>query len=105
MFILLLKTMPFLAVLALPLIEAGGVAYYLRGSLSRPWLFALSAVFAVYVMLGYFAYRDFTTIGLSGNPSNEQPQSVFLSGGIVAIYLLLAFAVIWGTSYLFRRST
>lgn len=105
MFILLLKTMPFLAVLALPLIEAGGVANYLRGSLSRPWLFVISGMFAVYVMLGFFAYRDFTSIGFSGNPSNEPPQSALLSGGIVAVYLLLAFAVIWGTSYLFRRST
>jgi hypothetical protein len=104
MFLLLLKSMPFLALLSLPMIEAGGIAYYLRSSLSRPWLFAVSSVVAVYFLLGFAAYRDLAHVGFSGNPSNEPPDSGLFLFGVGAAYLVITFAAIWGFSYLFRRA-
>ncbi len=104
MFLLLLKSLPLFALLSLPLVEAGGIAYFLRNSLSRPWLFAVSGVVVVYLLLGFVAYRDLTQIGLSGNPSNEPPESGFLLFGAGAGYLAVTFTAIWGVSYLFRRA-
>jgi len=103
MFILLLKSMPLVALLVVPLIEAGAIAYYLRRSLSRPWLFGGVGLVSVYFLLGFVAYRDLSQMGLSGAPSNESLESGIPLFGIGAAYVAVTFAVFWGMSYLFRR--
>jgi hypothetical protein len=105
MFIILLKSMPLPVLLALPLLASGGIAYYLRSSLSRPWLFAVTGVVATYLLLGFVAYRELINVGLSGNPSSEPPESGLLLFGVGAAYLAMMVAVIWGVSFLFRRNT
>lgn len=66
---LLLKTLPVQLLLVLPAIEVGGVTFYLRGTLSRPWLFAISSMLAIYVLLGFLAYRELSGIGITGASS------------------------------------
>lgn len=104
MFIILLKSMPLVALLTLPLIEACSIAYYLRSSLSRPWLFGVAGLVAVCFLLGIVAYRDLTQVGLSGTPSNEPPESGLLLFGVGFGYVVVTVSVFWGMSYLFRRA-
>lgn len=102
---LLLKSQPLLLwVLLLPLVETTGIAYYLRGALSRPWLFGICSAIAVYSVLGFVVYRGLVEIGFSGNPTAQSIDAGFSPALAGVAYLVLTLAAVWGLSYIFRRA-
>lgn len=99
----LLKSLPWTFLLLLPLMEAGAVAYFLRGALSRPWLFAVSSSIAIYFVPGYVTYRGLSGVGITAAPPNEPTARGLVSIGAGTAYLGFTVAAIWGISFLFRR--
>jgi hypothetical protein len=108
MITLLLKALPLQFLLVLPLVEIGGVTFFLRGMLSRPWLFAISSVVVIYLLLGILAYRDLSGVGITGAPSAQPadaPVGSLAGIGVGATYTFLVLVAVWGMSYFFRHGS
>jgi hypothetical protein len=61
---------------ALPLLASTIAAYLWRGTVSRPWLFWMVGVVALYVLSILAVTWTFADVGLTGVRANQEPPAV-----------------------------
>jgi hypothetical protein len=77
-----------------------------RNALARPWAFSLLAVVIAYVMMGIALVLALQGIGIAGDPGHTSPAFGPVERRfslILVVYALLAFAVLFGLTFFFRK--
>jgi hypothetical protein len=82
---------------ALPLLTSTIATYFWRQTISRPWLFWIASVVALYFLLILAFTWAFTDIGISGVPSQQQGPA---SNPLVLRIYLAGFGFIAGSALL-----
>jgi len=95
------------AAIALPVLEAGFLAYLWQGTLTRPWLFFISGTLIEYVLMAAFISSIFSNIGTFGAqhaaPEHLADQMLFYYLSRATYFLIAGFLLLVVLRWVIRR--
>lgn len=95
------------AAIALPVLEAGFLAYLWQGTLPRPWLFFISGTLIEYVLMAAFITSIFSGIGTSGvqhaAPEHLADKMLFYYLSMATYFLIAGFLLLVVLRWVIRR--